>query len=116
MGGVGVGNPERLSTDVGPVISAEARQRLVDHIERMRTKGHAVTQAALPSETQRGLFVPPTIIEIGSIAQLSGGGFGPGLHGLRYRRERPDAMARPAHCTGVRAPFALASPHRRSDL
>src|SRR4029079_17625225 len=53
-----VGDPARLSTAVGPVITAEAQQRLLDHIETMRAKGHRVTQGAAPA----GLFVPPTLI------------------------------------------------------
>ncbi len=60
MAELAVGNPDRLSTDVGPVISAEAQKRLLDHIERMRGQGHAIHQPPLPAETGRGLFVPPT--------------------------------------------------------
>ena len=44
-----IGNPDRLSTDVGPVISTEAQQRLFDHIEHMRASGHDVAQADLPA-------------------------------------------------------------------
>jgi len=50
MAELGVGNPDRLSVDVGPVITAEAQQRLVDHIEHMRAAGHAIHQAALPAQ------------------------------------------------------------------
>jgi RHH-type proline utilization regulon transcriptional repressor/proline dehydrogenase/delta 1-pyrroline-5-carboxylate dehydrogenase len=107
-----LGNPDRLSTDVGPVISAEARQRLIDHIERMRAKGHAVTQAALPADTQHGLFVPPTIIELGSIAELPGEVFGPVLHVLRYPRERLDEVVRQANSTGFGLTFGV---HSRID-
>ena len=32
MAELGIGNPDRLSVDLGPVITAEARQRLLDHI------------------------------------------------------------------------------------
>ena len=59
-----IGNPDRLSVDVGPVITAEAQQRLLDHIARMRAAGHRVFQAALTDETRQGTFVPTTIIEI----------------------------------------------------
>ena len=38
--------PRRLSTDVGPVITAEAQKRLLDHIAAMRAHGPRVTQAA----------------------------------------------------------------------
>ena len=51
MAELGIGNPDRLSVDVGPVITEEAQERLLDHIARMRAAGHAVHQAALPGET-----------------------------------------------------------------
>ena len=112
MAELALGNPDRLSTDVGPVISAEAQQRLVDHIERMRAQRHAVTQAALPADTRRGLFVPPTIIEIGSIAELPGEVFGPVLHVLRYPREHLDEVVRQSNATGFGLTFGV---HSRID-
>jgi RHH-type proline utilization regulon transcriptional repressor/proline dehydrogenase/delta 1-pyrroline-5-carboxylate dehydrogenase len=102
------GNPDRLSTDVGPVISAEAQKRLTGHIEAMRAGGHAVTQAAAPS----GLFVPPTIIEISSIDELPGEVFGPVLHVLRYPREGLDDVVRQANATGFGLTFGV---HSRID-
>src|SRR4029077_11413621 len=37
-----VGNPDRLSTDIGPVITAEARDGIEAHIRAMREAGLAV--------------------------------------------------------------------------
>ncbi len=62
-----VANPARLSVDVGPVISAEAKETIERHIEAMRARGCSVTQCKLPDETGEGTFVAPTIIEIGDI-------------------------------------------------
>ena len=108
MAELGVGNPDRLSTDVGPVISAEAQKRLTDHIAAMRASGHVVTQGA----TAAGLFVPPTIIEISSIAELPGEVFGPVLHVLRYPREAMDDVVRQANATGFGLTFGV---HSRID-
>jgi len=108
MAELGVGNPDRLSTDVGPVISAEAQKRLTDHIATMRASGHVVTQGA----TAAGLFVPPTIIEISSIAELPGEVFGPVLHVLRYPREAMDDVVRQANATGFGLTFGV---HSRID-
>jgi RHH-type proline utilization regulon transcriptional repressor/proline dehydrogenase/delta 1-pyrroline-5-carboxylate dehydrogenase len=105
---LGVGNPDRLSTDVGPVIAAEAQKRLTDHIEAMRARGHVVTQGA-PAP---GLFVPPTIIEITSIAELPGEVFGPVLHVLRYPREEMDDVVRRTNATGFGLTFGV---HSRID-
>ena len=52
-----VGNPDRLATDIGPVITTEARDRIVGHIEAMRASGHRVVQAPLSDATGAGTFV-----------------------------------------------------------
>jgi RHH-type proline utilization regulon transcriptional repressor/proline dehydrogenase/delta 1-pyrroline-5-carboxylate dehydrogenase len=98
MAELGLGNPDRLSVDVGPVISAGAQKSLNEHIERMRKAGHAVHQVALPKETH-GTFVPPTLIEIDAVADLPGEVFGPVLHVLRYRREDMEAVVRAVNAT-----------------
>src|SRR4029077_15585034 len=59
-----LGNPDRLATDVGPVITEEARPNIDSPIESMRRAGHAVEQLALPDTCAHGTFVPPTLIEI----------------------------------------------------
>src|SRR5690606_23180505 len=40
-----MGNPERLSTDIGPVIDADAKASIENHIQTMRAKGRNVFQA-----------------------------------------------------------------------
>ncbi|OFX02730.1 MAG: delta-1-pyrroline-5-carboxylate dehydrogenase, partial [Alphaproteobacteria bacterium RIFCSPHIGHO2_12_FULL_66_14] len=107
-----VGTPDRLSIDLGPVISADAQKRLVDHIEHMRAAGHAVHQAPLPPETRQGLFVPPTLIEIDAVSDLPGEVFGPVLHVLRYRREDMAAVVRAVNATGFGLTFGV---HSRID-
>jgi RHH-type proline utilization regulon transcriptional repressor/proline dehydrogenase/delta 1-pyrroline-5-carboxylate dehydrogenase len=112
MAELGVGNPDRLSVDVGPVITPEAQQRLVDHIERMRAAGHAIHQAAQPAQAGHGTFVPPTIIEIDAVTDLPGEVFGPVLHVLRYRREDMEAVVRAVNATGFGLTFGV---HSRID-
>jgi RHH-type proline utilization regulon transcriptional repressor/proline dehydrogenase/delta 1-pyrroline-5-carboxylate dehydrogenase len=103
-----VGDPALLSTDVGPVITAEAQKRLLDHIAAMHAKGRTVFQASAPP----GLFVPPTIIEIQSIAELPGEVFGPVMHVLRYPRAALDRVVREANATGFGLTFGV---HSRID-
>ncbi len=86
-----MGNPERLSTDIGPVIDAEARENIERHIQSMRSKGMTVYQAAYASqedskEWQSGTFIQPTLIELGSVSDLDKEVFGPVLHVVRYAR------------------------------
>jgi len=82
-----VGSPDRLATDIGPVIDAEAQRNLLAHIERLRATARSHFALALPdSVTSNGTFVPPTVLEIGSLAELKHEVFGPVLHIVRYRR------------------------------
>jgi RHH-type proline utilization regulon transcriptional repressor/proline dehydrogenase/delta 1-pyrroline-5-carboxylate dehydrogenase len=82
-----IGNPDRLATDIGPVIDAEARQDLLAHIDRIKARAKGFYQLPLPDDQQYGNFVAPTVVEIGSLAELTNEVFGPVLHVLRYRRD-----------------------------
>ncbi|VFS82724.1 Bifunctional protein putA [Kluyvera cryocrescens] len=46
-----MGNPGRLTTDIGPVIDAEAKAGIENHIQAMRAKGRKVFQAARENAT-----------------------------------------------------------------
>ena len=86
-----MGNPERLSTDIGPVIDAEAKENIERHIQAMRAKGLKVFQAAQENqhdskEWAQGTFIKPTLIELNSIEELDKEIFGPVLHVVRFTR------------------------------
>lgn len=92
-----MGNPERLSTDIGPVIDAEAKNNIERHIQAMKDKGHRVYQAVYSSkqdqnEWPRGTFVQPTLIELDSFSELEREVFGPVLHVVRYQRQELPAL------------------------
>jgi len=107
-----VGNPVRLAIDVGPVITAEAKQGIERHIEAMRAKGHKVTQCELPAEAAQGTFVPPTIIELDDISQVTSEVFGPVLHVVRFRRENLGTLIDGINASGYGLTFGL---HTRLD-
>lgn len=87
LGELRVGSPDRLATDIGPVIDAEAQRNLLAHIERMKATAKKHFALELPaSVTSQGTFVPPTVLEIGSLDELKHEVFGPVLHIVRYRR------------------------------
>ncbi|EOI3445050.1 trifunctional transcriptional regulator/proline dehydrogenase/L-glutamate gamma-semialdehyde dehydrogenase [Cronobacter turicensis] len=86
-----MGNPGRLTTDIGPVIDAEAKAGIERHIQTMRAKGRKVFQAARDNsldarEWQTGTFVTPTLIELESFDEMKKEVFGPVLHVVRYNR------------------------------
>ncbi|WP_431285712.1 trifunctional transcriptional regulator/proline dehydrogenase/L-glutamate gamma-semialdehyde dehydrogenase [Humitalea sp. 24SJ18S-53] len=109
---VSVGNPDRLSTDVGPLISAEAQHGILTHIATMRDQGHAVHAQPLPDTCQHGFFVAPTIIEIDSLSALTHEVFGPVLHVLRFRRDGLDALIDQINGLGFGLTFGV---HSRID-
>jgi RHH-type proline utilization regulon transcriptional repressor/proline dehydrogenase/delta 1-pyrroline-5-carboxylate dehydrogenase len=109
-----VGSPDRLSTDVGPVIDEGAKDTLDRHIDAMRARGRRVHQVARRSERplQAGTFVLPTLIEIGSISELEREVFGPVLHFVRYRRDQLDDVVAQINGTGYGLTMGL---HTRID-
>jgi RHH-type proline utilization regulon transcriptional repressor/proline dehydrogenase/delta 1-pyrroline-5-carboxylate dehydrogenase len=107
-----VGDPRKLSVDVGPVITAEARDGIARHIETMRGLGHRVTQTPLGPDAARGTFVPPTLIEVRKIADVEREVFGPVLHVLRYKRDRLDRLIDDINAVGYGLTFGL---HTRID-
>jgi RHH-type proline utilization regulon transcriptional repressor/proline dehydrogenase/delta 1-pyrroline-5-carboxylate dehydrogenase len=78
-----VGDPVRLSTDVGPIIDAEAKARLEAYIARLARAARLIARAP-QAAGERGHFVSPVAFEIGSLDELDGEVFGPVLHVLRY--------------------------------
>ncbi|MGB3290509.1 MAG: trifunctional transcriptional regulator/proline dehydrogenase/L-glutamate gamma-semialdehyde dehydrogenase, partial [Burkholderiaceae bacterium] len=107
-----VGRTDVLSTDVGPVIDAEARAGIQAHIQAMREAGHKVDQLDLDAGCSHGYFVPPTLIEIGAVSELKKEVFGPVLHILRYRRQDLDALIDAVNATGYGLTFGV---HTRLD-
>ena len=107
-----IGNPARLSTDIGPVISAEAKQGIERHVAMLQSRGHKVTRVLLTDEAQKGTFVAPTMIEIDRIADVEREVFGPVMHVLRYRREDLDSLIDQINASGYGLTFGL---HSRID-
>ncbi|MCT6880188.1 MAG: trifunctional transcriptional regulator/proline dehydrogenase/L-glutamate gamma-semialdehyde dehydrogenase [Commensalibacter sp.] len=107
-----VGNPLALKTDVGPVISKEAMQRLQNHVEYMRKKGFRVWTPNLPKEANNGYFMMPTIIEISKVSDIPDEIFGPVLHVLRFQRDDLDHVMDQINSTGYGLTFGI---HTRID-
>jgi RHH-type transcriptional regulator, proline utilization regulon repressor / proline dehydrogenase / delta 1-pyrroline-5-carboxylate dehydrogenase len=107
-----VGDTRRLSVDVGPVITTQARDAIMGHIETMRRRGCKVTQVPLPKGAARGTFVPPTLIEVSKVADVEREVFGPVLHVLRYERDKLDKLIDDINAAGYGLTFGL---HTRID-
>lgn len=95
-----VGNPAKLTTDVGPVIDAEAQAGLLAHIEKMKKSARAVHQTRLSSECEQGTYVAPTLFEIDNLSELKREVFGPVLHVLRFAASDLDQVVAEINATG----------------
>ena len=108
-----MGAPDRLAIDVGPVIDAEARDGIEQHIAAMRVKGRRVHRLELGGEgTEHGFFVAPTVIELDHIGELEREIFGPVLHVVRYERNALPALVEQINATGYGLTLGI---HTRID-
>jgi RHH-type proline utilization regulon transcriptional repressor/proline dehydrogenase/delta 1-pyrroline-5-carboxylate dehydrogenase len=103
-----IGDPALLATDVGPVIDTEARSELMTYIPAHRV----LHQCRLDSRHERGLFVPPTVIELARVEELEREVFGPVLHVVRYRADRLGELVESINASGYGLTLAI---HTRID-
>jgi RHH-type proline utilization regulon transcriptional repressor/proline dehydrogenase/delta 1-pyrroline-5-carboxylate dehydrogenase len=97
---VSVGDPGLLSTDVGPVIDADALAMLDGHATRMVREGKLIARAPADRDCPKGTFFAPMAVEIDSIGRLPGEIFGPILHVVRYRARDLDRTLEEIRGTG----------------
>ena len=112
MAELSVGNPDRLSTDIGPVITTAASDDIVAHIRSLEERGRPVHAQNLPPLCRHGSFVAPTLIEIANLDDLTREVFGPVLHVLRWRREALDELIDGINATGYALTLGI---HTRID-
>jgi RHH-type transcriptional regulator, proline utilization regulon repressor / proline dehydrogenase / delta 1-pyrroline-5-carboxylate dehydrogenase len=77
-----LGDPVMLSTDIGPIIDADAQSRIADYIAQSRQKFRVIGEAQ--SAEIDGNFITPIAFAIKKIADLTQEIFGPVLHVIRY--------------------------------
>ncbi|HEC01261.1 MAG TPA: bifunctional proline dehydrogenase/L-glutamate gamma-semialdehyde dehydrogenase PutA [Sphingomonadales bacterium] len=95
-----IGDPMKLSTDVGPVIDVRARQMLLDHGARMDGEAVKLAEVEMTASCKDGTFFAPRIYEITSLDQLTKEVFGPILHIIRYEARDLDAVLAQIRATG----------------
>ena len=77
-----VGDPSRLSTDVGPVIDDEACANVSRNVARLRKEAKLLGETPMSSSFPR--LVAPIAFELAGIADLKEEIFGPVLHVVRW--------------------------------
>ena len=95
-----IGDPADPATDVGPVISEEARQRLRRHAERMNADAKLLYACPVEHCESKGHFFGPRLFELHSPDQQRTEEFGPILHVYRYRGEQLPQVLQAVRSTG----------------
>lgn len=98
-----VGNPAKLSTDVGPVIDAKALAALNAHSEYMKDKAKLLYQCELGQEVNNDdghYFFAPRLYEISDINVLNKEVFGPCVHIIRFKGSEITQVIEKVNSTG----------------
>jgi RHH-type proline utilization regulon transcriptional repressor/proline dehydrogenase/delta 1-pyrroline-5-carboxylate dehydrogenase len=113
MAELSMGDPALPSTDIGPVIDAEAKAALEQSRQSLEAQAKLLYRCALPqSLLEQGHFFPPCLYEIDSMAQVPQEIFGPVLHLMRWRREDLDGVLDAIAATGYGLTLGI---HSRID-
>jgi RHH-type transcriptional regulator, proline utilization regulon repressor / proline dehydrogenase / delta 1-pyrroline-5-carboxylate dehydrogenase len=104
-----LGDPWDHATDVGPLISAAARDDIASHVETARRDGRLIAALEAPQE---GAFLGPAILSVSGIADLGREVFGPVLHVATFRAAELDRVVGAINATGYGLTFGL---HTRID-
>ncbi len=105
---LGIGDPRELAIHVGPVIDAEAKQRLEAHVARMKKEARVHFAGTAPE----GNYVAPHIFELSDAEQLTEEVFGPILHVVRYPADRLDRVLQSIERSGYGLTLGI---HSRID-
>ncbi len=101
MAELSVGDPAMLSTDVGPVIDADAQALLDAHAAEMDRVATPIATVALDADaTAHGTFFAPRAWELSSLDQLERENFGPALHVIRWKGDELDAVIDAINASG----------------
>jgi RHH-type proline utilization regulon transcriptional repressor/proline dehydrogenase/delta 1-pyrroline-5-carboxylate dehydrogenase len=88
-----IGDPRDIATHVGPVIDAEAKDKLDRWVAGMAAQGRLVFRSdRLDRVPASGTFVAPAIVALDRARDLTQEVFGPVLHVVRYRAEEIDRL------------------------
>ena len=90
--GLTVGDPLQKSTDIGPLVSARQRERVLDYIEIGKSEGaKLVAGGSVPADQPRGWYVSPTVFaDVDNSARIAQEEiFGPVLTVIAYDTETP---------------------------
>jgi RHH-type proline utilization regulon transcriptional repressor/proline dehydrogenase/delta 1-pyrroline-5-carboxylate dehydrogenase len=113
-----IGDPSKLSTDVGPVIDTKALNALTEHAEYMKSHGKLLHVCEMSEEAEHGHFFAPRLYEINDISELQKEVFGPCVHVIRFKGSKINEVIEQINSTGFGLTMGIHSriEHRAIDL
>ncbi|MGG7566047.1 bifunctional proline dehydrogenase/L-glutamate gamma-semialdehyde dehydrogenase PutA [Rhodovulum sp. DZ06] len=109
MDALSVGDPWKLSTDVGPVIDQAAREGIEAHVAAAEAEGRLIRRLEAPAQ---GSFTGPALIRVNGIEDIGREVFGPVLHIAAFKAGEVDAVIDAVNGAGYGLTFGL---HSRID-
>ncbi len=109
MDELALGDPLDLFTDVGPLIDAQAKAGIADHIAAARADGRVMKEMTAPD---RGTFIAPTVISVCGLEDILREVFGPVLHLATFKAGQHGAVVQAVNNSGYGLTFGL---HTRID-
>ncbi len=101
-----VGSPNQFKTDVGPVISEQAKNELNNYIAESARK--LVYQVPI-DHLSCGHYVSPSLLDIAQLSELTVERFGPILHFYTYKAEELDDVINQINSLGFGLTFGIHS-------
>jgi len=116
-----VGNPAKLSTDVGPVIDQKALDALNAHADYMKSHGQLLYQCEVGREINNDdghFFFAPRLYEISDISVLTKEVFGPCVHIVRFKGDEIEQVIEKINSTGFGLTMGIHTriEHRAAEL
>ncbi len=102
-----VGDPSLLSTDVGPVIDANAQEMLCAHRATLEKSARLI--ADVPMNKLSGTYFAPCAFELDNLDVVDREVFGPILHVVRYKRKDLDQLIEDINGKGYGLTFGVHS-------
>jgi len=94
-----VGDPQWLSTDLGPVIDEKALNTLTDHKAFMKENGKLLYECEIDKDVD-GTFFAPHLFEINDLSVLTKEVFGPCVHIVRFKGKDIHKVMEQINATG----------------
>lgn len=104
-----VGEPWDISTDIGPVIDADAQKEISDYCAKLTSEGRLLKKIKAP---KGGHFVEPHIFKVSGIEELEREIFGPVLHVATFKAKNINKVVDAVNTKGFGLTFGL---HTRMD-